>query len=148
MPEFRFGPVEFYLVGFEGDRPNPAVKQALLDLLATGMVRLLDIAVIKKDADGTVHIVEIEEASEASDFGDLDIVESGLASDEDIEDFAQLVPDGGSAALVAVELVFQRALASKLAAAGSVVLATERIPAPVVNAVLDIVEPALEGEGA
>ncbi len=42
MNDFRFGPAEFYLVGFEGERPDPATFRALTDLIDSGVVRLLD----------------------------------------------------------------------------------------------------------
>jgi hypothetical protein len=38
--------------------------------------------------------------------------------------------------LLAIELLWAKNLASKFAASGGIVLQTERIPAPVVNAVL------------
>ena len=46
--------------------------------------------------------------------------------------------------MVAFELLYLRALSERLAASGGVVLSAERIPAPVVNAVFDLVE--AEGE--
>jgi hypothetical protein len=36
MAGFTDGPVELYLVGFEGDRPTPSVIAALTDLLEGG----------------------------------------------------------------------------------------------------------------
>lgn len=145
MPEFRYGPVEFYLVGFQGDRPSQATVDALLEVLASGMMRLLDIVFITKAEDGTVSVTEVEEAEAAAALADLDIVASGLAGEEDINDFAEVIPEGTSAALVAVELVYQRKLASALANSGSTVLSTERVPAPIVNAVLDLVDATPEG---
>lgn len=56
------------------------------------------------------------------------------------EDLAELVPPGTSAVLVALELTYARELAQNLAAGGGFVLKSERIPAPVVNAVLDVLE--------
>jgi len=48
----------------------------------------------------------------------------------------------GEAAIVALELVYARRLADKLASSGGVVLSAERIPAPIVNAVMDLAEEA------
>jgi len=140
MAEFRYGPVELYLVGFEGDRPAPGVMQALVDQLDGGLVRLLDFVIVSRSDDGEVSIVEIEDETDEYGFGDVELGVVGLASDEDIEDLATLVDPGTSAAVVALELVYARDLASKLAASGGVVLSSERIPAPVVNAILDAVE--------
>lgn len=135
MADFRYGPVELYLVGFEGEAPDPGVISALSDLVEAGTVRVLDFLIVSKSDEGDVTIAEIEDEEFA-----LDLHEVGIAGDEDIEELAELVPAGGSAALVALELVYARALAEKVAASGAVLLSAERIPAPVVNAIIDLAE--------
>lgn len=147
MVDFRYGPVEMYLVGFEGDRPDPGVISALVDQLDSGLVRLLDFVIISKSAEGEVTVTEIEEETEAYGFGGVELAAIGLAGGEDVDELAELIEPGTSAALVSLELLYARTLASRLAASGAVVLSSERIPAPVVNAILDA-EDALETEGA
>jgi uncharacterized membrane protein len=144
MVEFRYGPVEFYLVGFEGERPDQGVVDALADLVDRGFVRLLDFAIVSKSEDGDVTVVEVEEDDDRFGFVDIELAATGIAGDEDIAEFAELIPPGDSAALVAVELTYQRELASRLAASGGVVLASDRVPAPVVNALMDALEDAEE----
>lgn len=145
MVEFRYGPVELYLVGFEGDRPDPGVIAALVEQLEGGLVRLLDFVIISKSDDGEITVTEVEDQTQEYGFGDVELAEIGLAGDEDIEELAELIEPGTSAALVTLELLYARKLASRLAASGGVVLSAERIPAPVVNAILDAAE--LEDEG-
>lgn len=140
MADFRFGPVELYLVGFEGDKPDPGVIRALIELLESGLVRLVDFVIVSKSTDGEVTVTEVEDEAERYGFGDVELVATGLTGEEDINDLAELIPPGGSAALVALELAYARTLAEKLAASGGLVLRTERIPAPIVNAVLDAAE--------
>ena len=98
---------------------------------------------MSKSESGEVSIVEIEEDS--ADYGALDLVLSGITGDEDIEALGEVVPPGGSAAVVAIELLYARKLAESLAATGGVVLSAERIPAPIVNALVDAIEES-EGE--
>lgn len=43
MTTFDYGPIEFYAIGFEGERPGPAVLQAIDDLVTSGTVNLLDL---------------------------------------------------------------------------------------------------------
>lgn len=140
MPEFRYGPIEFYLVGFEGERPDPATMQAFVELLHTGLVRLDDFALISKAEDGTVTVTEVEDDAAALGLEGIEVVATGLAADADIEEFAEHIPPGGSAVLVGLELLYARDLAEKLAASGGVVLRSERVPAPIVNAVLDLID--------
>jgi uncharacterized membrane protein len=145
MTDFRYGPVDLHLIGFEGDRPDPGVVQALVDLLEGGLVRLLDFVIISRGEDGTVTVTEVEDAPEEYGFGAVEFEAVGIAGDDDIAEFAEHIPPGGSAALVALELAFARSLAGRLAASGAVVLRSERIPAPVVNAIVDAVD-AVEGD--
>lgn len=143
MTEFRYGPVELYLVGFEGERPDPGVTAALVDLVGSGLVRLLDFVLVSKSDDGAIDIVEVENEVDLYGLGDIELAELGIASEEDIAELAELVPPGGSAVVVALEMTYARELASRVAASGAVVLSAERIPAPIVNAVLD----AAQSEG-
>ncbi|MGZ0712363.1 DUF6325 family protein (plasmid) [Coraliomargarita sp. W4R53] len=143
MTEFRYGPVELYLVGFEGERPDPGVMEALIAQVSTGYVNLLDFMLISKSEAGDVTIIEVAD-DEDFGLGDIALGAAGITGEEDVEDLAELVPPGSSAILVAFELAYQRELASKVAASGGVVLSSERIPAPIVNAIVDAVED--EGE--
>jgi uncharacterized membrane protein len=137
VPEFRYGPVDILLVGFVGDRPGAELGDALLDLVRAETIRLLDLVFVSREPDGEVRIVEIDDLSFRDDLPGLDLGESGLAGIDDITELAERVPPGTSAAVLVVELVWARHLASALSASGGAVLHTERIPAPVVNAVLE-----------
>ena len=136
MADFEYGPVEMLLIGFEGERPGPAVVEAIADLIEGGLVRLLDLTFISRNELGEVSTVEIEDVSDEYGFGGVELEATGLAADEDIAEFAEAIPFGTSAALGVVELVWAKHLASKLAQSNGTVLAFERIPAPVVNAAL------------
>ena len=140
MADFKYGPVELYLVGFEGERPSPGVFGALADLIEAGLVRLLDFVIISKSEDGDLDVIEIEDEDDDFGLGDLELAARGSRASEDIDEFAELIPPGASAALVVLELLYARHLASKVAASGGVVLRSERIPAPIVNAVFDAAE--------
>jgi len=140
MTEFRYGPVELHLVGFEGERPDPGVIQALSELLEGGLLRLLDIVIIARSDDGDVTVTEVDDQDDI--FGDLVLDAIGLAGEEDVAAFAEFVPPGASAALFVLELTYARTLANRLDASGAVLLRSERIPAPIVNAIVD----AIEGE--
>ena len=136
MADFEYGPVELYLVGFEGDRPDDGTLAAIAELIEGGEIRLIDLLVISRAEDGTVSFTDWEDVSEEYGFGDVALEVVGLVADEDVQELAQGIPPGMSGALLAIELLWAKQLASKFAASGGVVLRTERIPAPVVNAVL------------
>ncbi|MGB4779281.1 DUF6325 family protein [Microbacterium sp.] len=146
MTDFRFGPVELYLISLDGDRPTPGIIAALSDSIATGVVRLLDFVIVSKDADGTVTAIDLDEEGEHFGFGDIEFAAIGITGQEDIDAFAELVAPGTSSAIVALELTWATRLASSLAASGAEVISTERIPAPVVNAIVDLAESEADAE--
>ena len=132
MTTFTLGPVEFYLISLADSQPAEAVIDELRDVLTTGTVQLLDLVVISKSDADDVTVTEIE--------ADVDLGAPGLAGDDDIAEFAAVIEPGTTAALVALELTWAKRIAEKLAAAGSEVIGVERIPAPVVNALLESIE--------
>jgi len=133
MTDFDYGPIEFYAIGFEGDRPGPGVLQAIDDLVAAGTVNILDLVFVRRSPEGELEILELSDTIE-SDVPTLDL--EGLAGEEDILALADGLEPGTSAAILVVELLWAKAFASALYDAGGAVIAREGVPAPIVNAFL------------
>ncbi|MBW9094878.1 hypothetical protein JNB62_14390 [Microbacterium jejuense] len=133
MTDFDYGPIEFYAIGFEGDRPGPAVLQAIDDLVAAGTVNVLDLVFVRRSPEGELEILELSDTLE-SDVPTLDL--EGLAGEEDILALADGLEPGTSAAILVIELLWAKAFASRLYEAGGAVIAREGVPAPIVNAFL------------
>ncbi len=133
MTTFDYGPIDFYAIGFEGDRPGPGVLQAIDDLVATGTVNLLDLVFATRNPDGELTVMEL---SDTIDDGAPALALTGLAGEEDIQALAQSVPAGASAAILVVELLWAKAFAGALYDAGGFVVSRQGIPAPLVNAFL------------
>ena len=131
-------PVEYLIIGFPGNRFSGEIMPALTELVEGGLIRIVDLVFIKKDADGNVAAFEIDALEEADDLGldDLDGEAGGLLSDEDLElATAALAPDS-SAALIVWEQRWAERIADAIRNAGGEIVAGERIPAPVVDAAL------------
>lgn len=133
MTTFDYGPIEFYAVGFDGDRPGPEVLAAIDDLVASGTVNLLDLVFARRSAEGELEILEL---SDTIDDGAPALDLAGLAGGEDIAALAEGLEPGSSAAIVVVELLWAKTFAAALYDAGGTVLARHGIPAPIVNAFL------------
>ncbi|UOE43240.1 DUF6325 family protein [Agromyces larvae] len=136
MADFEYGPVDLYVIGFEGERLDADTFAAIAELVDTGHIRVLDAIIVSRHEDGTVEVREFEDLGDEFDVTQVTFEEGGLVGDEDIDELAEVIPPGTSGAVLAIELVWAKQLASRFAAAGGVVLQTERIPAAVVNAVL------------
>lgn len=135
MRAFPLGPVELNIVALDGPEPSPDVLRALAAQVDAGTVNLLDFVVVHKSASGEVTVRELDAANLG--LAGLDQLTPGLVTEEDLRQLAEHLPPRASAAVVAFELAWARELAEQLTASGTVVLATERIPATVVNAALD-----------
>jgi uncharacterized membrane protein len=137
----EMGPIDYILVEWPGRQPNGEVAPHLVDLVDRGLIRILDLAFVAKDEDGTVAGLELADLGDGA--AELEVFEgasSGLLSDDDLTEAAAALEPGTSAAL----LVFENAWAAPFAAAvrrsGGQLVASGRIPVEAVLAALDAAE--------
>ena len=57
----KIGPMELIVLGFEGNNFTGAITPALLDLVDRGIVRIVDLAIVIKKADGETMILEMQD---------------------------------------------------------------------------------------
>lgn len=129
------GPVELIVLGFPGNRFTGEITPALTDLLENRLVRIIDLAVISRDADGTTAILEMQELSaEVADalerLGACSL--RGLLSDADLEELAEDLAPGNTAATLLVEHVWAARFAGAVRRAGGQLILSERIPHEIV----------------
>ncbi len=137
LTPFMLGPVELDVVLLESPGLPQAVLQALYEQVRNGTVRLVDLVVVSRSDAGELAFEDLD--PEEARLAGLDLLAPGLIGEEDVFELSEILPPGSGAAIVAFELAWARDLAEELARHGGVVAATERIPAPVVNAILDAV---------
>lgn len=129
------GPVEFLLLGFEGNRFDGRVAPAIADLVERGIIRLLDVAVVVKDAGGDVTILEMQElpADVALAVQALAGEVRGLMSEADLLDVAQNLENSTTVAALLVEHLWAARFADAVRGAGGELLLAERIPGALVD---------------
>lgn len=140
MATTQFGPVEFVAIAFPSERVPDAVKIAIADLLGSDVVRLLDLTVIRKGVGGEIDVVEVEDLGDELDITETQLGSSGLAGQEDIDDVASNLKPGTSALVLIVEHSWARQFVGAVHDAGAAVIAQERIPADVVNEIVELAE--------
>jgi hypothetical protein len=125
-----FGPVEYIVIRLEGDGFSGDIVPALTDLLDRDLVRVLDIALVGKDADGTVSILETQELSPevAAAFLRLEGSASGLLSEADLEELAAPLAPGSAVVALLFEHVWATRFATAVRAANGELMLSERIP--------------------
>jgi hypothetical protein len=124
------GPVEWVALTFPGSTLDPAVVSPIADLVGAGSVRVLDAAVVHKDADGAVTGAELEDegvqVTAAFDAVDGEILE--LLSDDDLLAVAERLEDDSTTLVLVWENRWATAFAEAVRRAGGTVLAHDRVP--------------------
>lgn len=141
----ELGPVDWIVVEFPGSRFNGEIAPTLAKLVDRGIVRVLDLLLIRKDQDGSLDFYELGDLDE-SELGELRSYETELAmllSAEDVESVAAAVEPGSTAALLVWENSWAAPFASAVRRAGGQLVASGRIP---VQALLAAIEQEDEGE--
>ena len=59
MDATESGPVDIVMLRFTGNKFNGEIAPALRDLVVRGLVRVIDLLFVYKDADGTVGSIEL-----------------------------------------------------------------------------------------
>lgn len=136
------GPIDYLALEFPEARVSGEGLAALLDLVDKGTVRILDLRAVKREVDGT--FTEMEIADFDSD-GTLDLavfrgVSSGLLDDDDLSQAASLIEPGKVVALLVWENTWAAPFVSAMRRVGADVIASGRIPADEVVAMLDELE--------
>jgi Family of unknown function (DUF6325) len=143
----ELGPVDWIVVEFPGSRFNGQIAPALLDLVERDLVRVLDLLVLKKDADGSLEAFELSDLDEG-EIGGFREYESELAmllSEEDVTSLAAAIEPGSSAAVLVWENTWAAPFASAVRRSGGQLVASGRIP---IQALLAAVEADEQEEAA
>ena len=107
----EMGPIDWILVEFSGP-PTGAAAPHLLDLVERGLIRVLDLVVVNKDAEGTVTILEL---ADVDGDGELDLAvfegaQSGIIGEEDVAEAGEAMEDGHLGGLPALRERLGRAV--------------------------------------
>ena len=135
------GPVEYVVIAFPGNRFKGEIVPALAELVDNDVIGIIDVAFIKKDADGNAVMFEYDTLEDVLAFGfaDVDGDAGGVLNDEDLELAAEALEPDTSAALLVWEHRWAARVAQAIRDAGGRIVAGERVPDEVVEqAVADL----------
>jgi uncharacterized membrane protein len=118
------GPLEYLVVGFEGYRFTGQILAELRAAQEKGIIRVVDLCVIKKDEQGNVTTQELSDLSgeEASELSPLAGNLMGLLADEDIQQVAEDIPNKSAAGLLLFEHTWAIGLREAIKNAGAVAI--------------------------
>jgi Family of unknown function (DUF6325) len=146
MTELAVGPIDYLAIELPAARMSGEGLAALVDLVDRGLIRVLDLRAVRREDDGTFTAVAITDLDHD---GTLDLavfegIESGMLDDDDLRQAAELIEPGKVVALLLYENTWAAPFVAAMRRAGAELIASGRIPADEVEAMLD----ALEAEEA
>jgi len=145
----ELGPVDYVIVEFPAEASNFTGEMAteLVALVKAGIIRVIDLLVLTKDADGSVDAMEL---SDLDDLGELRTLEAQLAellAEDDVEHLAAAMDSGSTAGVIIYENIWAAPFASAARRAGGQLIADGRIPIQAIIAAIEA-DAALETAGA
>lgn len=135
------GPIDYVLVEWPDKQPTGEAMPHLVDLVDRGLIRIIDLAFISKDEDGSVAMLEIADLGDAVvEIAAFEGAASGLIHDDDIAQAGDVLEPGTSAALLVYENSWAAPFATAVRNSGGQLVASGRIPAEDFLAALDAAE--------
>jgi hypothetical protein len=116
------GPLEYLMVAFEGNRFTGEIISELRAAQMKGIIRVIDLLVIKKDEQGNVMAMELSDLSEeeARPFGFLAGKLLDIFEPDDVEVAASQMPNNSAAGLLLIEDTWAIPLKEAILNAGAV----------------------------
>lgn len=126
----ELGPVDYIVVEFPGSKFNGEIAPALTDLVDRGLIRVLDLLVIKKAADGSIEGFELSDLDpeEAGGLRSFETEVAMLLSEDDMTAVAAALEPGSSAAVLVWENKWAAPFAVAARRSGGQLVASGRIP--------------------
>jgi dihydroorotase-like cyclic amidohydrolase len=138
----ELGPIDYVVLEWRGQQPDTGeVQPLLLDLVDRGIVRILDIAFVTKDPDGSVSALDVGDLKQvAAAFAAFEGASSGLLGFDDLQEAAAALEPDTSAAVLVWENRWAAPVAAALRRSGGQLVASGRLPVQAVLAALDELE--------
>jgi uncharacterized protein DUF6325 len=141
--DMEMGPIDYLVIEWPGRQPTGEAAPYLVDLVDRGLIRILDLAFIAKDEDGSITRLEIADlGDEIEEYAVFAGASSGLLSDEDADEASAALEPGTSAAVLVYENIWAGPFAAAVRRSGGQLVASGRIPTQALIAALDATEPA------
>ncbi len=130
------GPLEYVVIGFEGNRFTGQILSELRAAKEKGIIRVIDALLIRKDANGAITALELSDLSgqEAEAFGPIAGELLEVFEPDDVQAAASDLPNNSSAGLLLIEQTWAIPLKEAILNAGGVAVAGGVVAPAVVQA--------------
>jgi hypothetical protein len=135
-----YGPVDFLALEFKNEKLKGEILPALLELVQNKIVRVIDLVIIQKGADGQHEAVELQQLAPdlLGVFDPLNVEVTGIIQVEDIAGIAEKMENNTTAAALLFENLWAVKFKDAVLRADGKVLDQVRIPHETVEEALAI----------
>jgi hypothetical protein len=135
----ELGPIDYLVVEFPAGASSFTGEMAaeLRALTDSGTIRVIDVLILTKDADGTVEAAEL---SDIAELGELQAIETELAellAADDVDQLAAAMEPGSTAGVLIWENLWAAPFASAVRHSGGQLVADGRIPIQAISASIE-----------
>jgi hypothetical protein len=130
------GPLEYLVIGFQGNHFTGEIGSALSEAVDKGIIRVIDIVFARRSPAGELTVLELDDLEEvdAQVFNPVITDVTGLLSDDDIREIGESIEPDCSAAVMLFEHVWAEKLRDALLHANGRLIAGGLIPRDVADA--------------
>ncbi|MFF9087683.1 DUF6325 family protein [Streptomyces sp. NPDC014991] len=144
----EMGPVDYLVIEFPGNRMTGEAFPLLVDLAERGIVRIIDLAFVRKETDGSVVALELRDIDGEVDLSVFEGASSGVLDQSDLEEAANALEPGNASAVLVYENLWAAPLARALRRSGAQLVASGRIPVQALLSSLDAMEDTVPPGGS
>jgi len=138
--EDELGPIDIVVIAYPADAPMSGdAVPIFVDLVERGIIRVLDVLIVRQNEDGTVSGFEATDL-DGDSIGDLKVFEgasTGLLGEDDVAAVGETIEPGSAAVMIVYENRWAAPFAAAVRRNGGVLVANHRITAQELMDALD-----------
>ena len=138
--EDELGPIDIVVIAYPADAPMTGdAVPIFVDLVDRGIIRVLDVLLVRQNEDGTVSGFEATDL-DGDSIGDLKVFEgasTGLLGEDDVAAVGETIEPGSAAVMIVYENRWAAPFAAAVRRNGGVLVANQRITAQELMDALD-----------
>jgi hypothetical protein len=134
------GPISYVIAEFPGNKMTGEGFSVLIDLVDRGLIRILDLMFVTRDANGEVHALELQDLGDEIDLTVFEGAGTGMLDADDLAEATSVIEPGSSAGILIFENRWAAGFTSALRRSGAELVAAGYIPQDAILAALDATE--------
>ncbi|MCB9817006.1 hypothetical protein H6795_00515 [Candidatus Nomurabacteria bacterium] len=123
------GPIDYLVVGFEGNKFDGSVLEALSDAIDKNIIRVIALGFVQKDTDGTLTQLNVTDSGDEviASFSQKYVTDGSAITQDDIDEVGDILEPDTAAGLLVLEHVWALPLKKALIDANGYLIAEGRI---------------------